>query len=309
MFFKNLQLYRLTKPFHISPRDLETHLSALAFKPCGRVDLSSTGWVSPLGRQGRVLVHAAQGRLLLCAQKEEKILPAAVIKEFVDHKAEEIEAQQGRKVRRKERDALRDEVMQDLLPRAFTRSSQTCAYISPEKGWMVIDAASAKKAEDFVDLLRRSIDGFQAHPPVLQGNPGAIMTRWLAGEEDLPAGFELGDECELVEAGEEGGIVRCKRHDLAASEIMSHLQAGKQVSRLALNWTDHLSCVLGDDLLVRRVRLDDVLRDELEKTDDAAAELDAMFVLMSLEFDAFLEQLLGIFSEQVPDTTRLVANA
>ena len=73
MWFRNLQLYRLGRPFELSPEELEARLQGHAFQGCKRMDMLATGWAPPLGRYGRQLVHAANGYIMICARKEEKI--------------------------------------------------------------------------------------------------------------------------------------------------------------------------------------------------------------------------------------------
>ena len=108
---------------------------------------------------------------------------------------------------------------------------------------------------------------------------------WVAGEP-LPEGLSLGDECELRDPIDQGAVVKVQRMELQSDEITKHLESGKQVTRLALNLDDHVSFVLGEDLVVRKFKLLDGAVDELESTerDDLHAELDARFVLMAGEF-------------------------
>ncbi len=129
MWFKNLHLYRLTKPFELSPEELHEQLTQKPFQPCAAIAPFSYGWISPLGRSSEQLTHAANGNIMVCARKEEKVLPAAVVREFVTERVVAIEEEQGRTLRRKEREEIRNEVFLDLLPRAFTRSSYTYAYL------------------------------------------------------------------------------------------------------------------------------------------------------------------------------------
>ncbi|MEJ2347183.1 MAG: recombination-associated protein RdgC, partial [Gammaproteobacteria bacterium] len=165
MLFKNLRLYRLTAPFDLSPEQLHQHLLDRAFRACTSLEHFSYGWAPPLGRRGVQLVHAAGGYLLVCARREEKILPAAVIRDAVEEKAAAIEEQQGRPVRRRERSDLRDEMVQSLLPRALSRSTLTYAYIDPKGGWLVIDSANPRKADELVQLLRESLGTLALQPP------------------------------------------------------------------------------------------------------------------------------------------------
>ena len=296
MWFKNLQLYRFTSPFEHSADDLESKLQDFSFEPCGKRDEHRYGWVAPMGPGFEQLCHSANGYLMVCARREEKILPAAVVKELVNEKVEAIELQEDRKVYRKERDTIKEEVVHDCLPRAFTRSSRTYAYIDPKSGWVVVDASSAKKAEDLCSLLRESLGSFPVIPPQVSESPQVIMTQWLRGEQ-LPDNLLLGDECELREAGDEGGIIRCKRQDLSAEEVSYHLDAGKQAYKLSIEWDENFSAILAEDLTVKRLKFSDELVAEAEDagSEDAAAQFDADFALMTMTLARFLPAMLDFF--------------
>ncbi len=299
MWFKSLTLFRFTEPCAWTLEQLERALARMPFKPCGAQDLGSRGWVAPLGRdENAPCVHAANGCWMISLQCEDKLLPASVIREVLDERVAEIEEREARKLRRKEKEALKDEVMQALLPRAFTRTRRMYAYLDPQGGWLVVNGTSGRAVDDFTSLLRKAVGGLPIAPVRVSDNPAAVMTHWLAAEgQALPAGFVLEDECELRDAGDEGGVVRCKGQDLTGEEIATHLAAGKQVTRLALAWDERVGCVLGDDLSVRRLRFLDLVQDELAATDteDAADEFDARFALMNGELKRFLPALLDAF--------------
>lgn len=296
MWFKNLRAYRLTSPFTVSPEQLEEKLSGRAFKPCSPAQPLALGWSPALGGDTTALVHAAGGRILLRLKREEKILPATVVREQLEEKVESIEAEQGRKVYRKERLGLKDEIVQDCLPRAFSRSSYVYAYIDTASNWLFVDAASANRAEELLNLLRECIGSFPVVLPQVNNAPNATMTGWLA-HQSLPADFELGEECELREPGDEGGVVRCRGVDLLGEEVETHLNAGKQVVRLALRWEDRLSLVIAEDLCLRRLKFADELMKENEDLPEAdpAARLDADFALMSEALSALQERVIALF--------------
>ena len=300
MWFKNIRAYRLTSNFDLSPEQLGAKLAQRAFRPCAKSQALALGWVPPLGDESEELAHAAGGRLLLKLKREEKLLPSTVVREQLEEKVALIEADQGRKVYRKERLSLKDEILQDCLPRAFSRSTAVYAYIDPRARWIFVDAASAGRAEEFLNLLRECIGSFPVLLPQVNNAPGATMTAWLA-HRNLPDDFVLGEECELREPGEDGGVVRCRGVDLLSEEVETHLNAGKQVARLALAWEDRLSLVLAEDLCLRRLRFSDELMKENEDIPEAdnAARLDADFALMSDAVTSLQERILVLFGGEV----------
>ena len=298
MWFKNIRAYRLTSPFTLSPEQLGEQLAQRGFEPCAKSQALSLGWVPPLGESGEdgALVHAAAGRMLLKLKREEKLLPSTVVRELLDEKVADIEAGQARKVYRKERLTLKDEIVQDCLPRAFSRSSAIHAYIDTRANWIFVDAASANRAEELLNLLRECIGSFPVLLPQVNNAPVAVMTGWLL-HRNLPQDFELGDECELREPGEEGGVVRCRGVDLLSEEVETHLHAGKQVARLSLGWDERLQLVLAEDLCLRRLRFADELMKENEDIaeGDDAARLDADFALMADAIGSLQERILTLF--------------
>lgn len=301
MWFRNLQIYQLYQDFELSAEELHDQLEADRFTPCGSLQLQSQGWVSPLGRDGRMLTHAGNGCIMLCARREDRLLPGAVVREALADKVAEIEAAEARDVGRKEQSRLKDEIVQDLLPRAFTRSHRQYAYIDPKNKWIVVDSATPKKAEELISLLRESLGSLRVRPLQVAQSPAAVMTAWLA---QTPAdGFVLQDECELREPVEGGGIVRCRRQDLDSDEIGVHLNAGKQVAKVALEWNERIGCVLCDDLSVKRLRFLDLVMEEAADThaDDEAARFDADFALMNLELSRFIPALLAAFGGLAQD--------
>jgi recombination associated protein RdgC len=296
MWFKNLSLLRFTEAFTLTAEQLEEKLQSGRFQPCGSLQPMSYGWVPPVGKDDAPLVHAANGCYMLCAQREEKILPSSVVNEILAEKLAEIEEKKGTPVRKKERDALRDEVIHDLLPRAFSFTRRQYAYIDANTGWLVVDSSSAKKTEELASWLRRCLESLPVAVPQVKDRPAAVMTRWLA-EGEVPVDVVIENECELRATDEEGAVVRCKKHDLSAPEIQNHLEAGKEAVKIAVSWNDRLSFVLDDALGIKRLRFLDLVQEQAAEVDaeDAAQRFDADFAIMSGELGAFLPRFLELF--------------
>ncbi|MEI6541896.1 MAG: recombination-associated protein RdgC [Methylococcales bacterium] len=296
MWFKNLSIFRLTEAFTLSPGELEQKLEALAFHPCGPHQEFTFGWTSPLGKSNQQFVHSTNGFMMLCLKKEERLLPASVVNEISQEKILEKEQQQARKLSKKERTEIKDEILFDLLPKAFTFSRKIYAYIDPKGGWLIVDAASAKNAEDLLSMLRKSLTSLPAVPLNTIDNPATIMTEWLLNSK-APDDILVEDECELRSPEEQGGIVRCKRHDLALPEIKNHLDTGKEVIKLAVSWADRISFIVDENLSIKRLRFLDLIQDQVTdiEANDEAAQFDVDFSIMSAELANFIPRLLELF--------------
>jgi recombination associated protein RdgC len=297
MFFKNLTLFRFPKSAAEALGDgLEKRLKKHALKPCAPLEMQARGWVSPYGRHEPGLSHQVGHYLLLTLGLEDKLLPPAVVNEVLAEKLAALAEERGKPVGGRERKRLKDEVLFDLMPRAFSRPGRLSGYFDLKRGWAVFDTSSVKAAEQFLTVLRESLGSFVAIPLDPEESPRNLMTGWLTGAK-LPEGFELGNECELKDPADTGAVVRAKKLDLDSAEIREHLKSGKQASQLGLVAEERSSFVLGEDLTVRRLKFLDVVTEELENTERESprAELDARFALMTLTLEPMLHRLEDVF--------------
>ena len=303
MWFKNLLTYRLTQDVPFEAEALEAALASKPARPCASQELTTYGFVAPFGKgEDAPLVHVSGEFLLIAARKEERILPSSVVNDAVKEKVEEIETEQMRKVYKKERDQIKDEIIQAFLPRAFIRRSMIFAAIAPRMGMILVNSASAKRAEDLLSTLREVMGSLPVRPATVKIAPTATMTDWVKSQQ-AAEGFYVLDECELRDTAEDGGIVRCKRQDLTGEEIQLHLSTGKVVTQLALAWQDKLSFVLDDKMVIKRLKFEELLQEQAEQDggDEAAQQFDASFLLMMMTFSEFLPVLFeALGDEEIP---------
>jgi len=307
MWFKNLFFYRFTKPVNFDLDTFEGNLNEFPFKPCSGQEPYRLGWSSPIDQDGAPLVHVCGQYWMLCLKKQERVLPSSVVNEQVAIKASEIEAQQHRKVTRKEKAELKELVTQDLLPRAFTRTVRHYAYIATQDNYMVLNTSSPKLADEFTSFLRNSIGSLPVRVPAVNSAPAALMTSWLAEDSLPPTGFELNDESELVSSGEDKATVKYKGMALGKEHIDQNKALGFQVKKQSITWEEKMSFVLGDDLTVKRVKFMDIMQDKLDdaNAEGAAEKFDAGFAIMAMEVNQLLPALLNAFDGE--DTSAIVS--
>ena len=303
MWFKNIQVYRFTKPLELSAEEIASQLEQQEFKPCDSQQPLSRGWTPPLGRHGSDFVHVANGYIMICSKTQEKLLPAAVINEELEEKVLEIEESQSRKVSRKERTSLKEEITFSLLPRAFLRSRLEFAYISLDEGLLVLKSSSEKKADEFVSSLRTALGSLPVIPLECRLDPVDVMTQWVK-EGKPPGSFELGEECEFRSENDVSRVIKCKNQDLQADEILNHLKIGMEVTKLAVSWNERLEFMLDEKLMIKRIRFTDVFQDEVRENensaDDQATQFDVDFSIMTLEYAGFFKALIGALGDLKP---------
>ncbi|VWB41677.1 recombination-associated protein RdgC [Burkholderia arboris] len=271
---------------------MEKWLAPHAFQPGNSVDMQSAGWASP--RDDGALVYSINRQMLLVFRAEKKLLPASVVNQVTKARAVEIEEQQGFKVGRKQLRELKEQVVDELLPRAFSIRRDTRVWIDTVNGWLVIDAASQALADDVRSLLVKSIDQLPLAGVHVARSPVAAMTDWLLSGE-APGGFTVDQDAELRSSGEGGATVRYVGHALEANDMRRHIETGKQCMRLAMTWDDRISFVLTPSLTIKRVTPLDVIK---EATDPTAQNDDERFdsdiTLMTGELGRMLTDLVEI---------------
>lgn len=293
-WFKNVMIYKLTGELSLESGHLEDLLQETKFTPCSEYDMSKFGWSCPLA--GSDLLHFSQGnQFLLVSHKEDKLLPANIIKAETEKRIAELEEKEARKLKKTEKQAVKDQVVSVLLPRAFSKHQFTAIWLDLESQLVYVDAASSKRAEDTLALLRKTLGSLPVVPISFTLPPAEVMTNWVA-KGHTPNWLDLLDEAEL-KSFDTDSVIRCKRQDLESEEITQHLQAGKFITKLAIDWEAHFSCVLNEDATLSRLKFADEVREKNDDIlkEDIAQRFDADFLLMTDELRAFTVKMIEEF--------------
>lgn len=294
MWFKNLHLYRLHDAHELDLANLEFALGEQVYRPLGGSEARRIGWTPPAGRAGTQLYHELQGHLLVSALRQERLLPAGVVKEEMEERAEVIEAQECRKLRRQEKQAIKEQIYEELLPRAFVRTQRVDVWWDVSRNLIGVATSSQKRAEEALDLLRETLGSLKVTPLATQALPMRAMTTWLRDPGSRPADMQIGDQVELKAKGDDG-VVRGRQVDLDSDDMQHLLESGRQASKLALGVEGRMTFVLHDDLAIKAIRFDDTLIDEANEADDgddAFARLEADFLLMAQALGESIDRLV-----------------
>ena len=303
--FKSASFFRIADDFVLPPLDaLEEALQAVRFVACGATQAESVGWTAPRGNQSDVLAEAVGQQVILRLCVERRPLPASAVKAEVDELVEKYKRETGReRVGAKIKKEFKEEAVQRLLPRAFTKRSSTTLWIDPVNKFLTVDSGSMAGADRVVTQLIEVLGEIPGSRPGLMARPvrttmaaGAAMAHWLASRE-APVGFTVDRDCELKMPDDQKSAVRYSRHTLDIDEVAEHIAAGKVPTQLAMTWNDRVSFVLSDMALVKKIKLLDVVLDGVQEggKDDDGFDTDAAIVTgeLSLLIPDLLEALGG----------------
>lgn len=297
MWFKSASLFHFLIQFKTTPEELEEKLSEQAFAHVNNRQLHSYGWVPPMGGDSEQLVHVTSGFLLLKARREERILPSSVIAEHMAERIQQLEEKLDRKIRGKEKLDIRDNVVMELTPKAFTKSTYEQVLIMPGQDLLVIDNASAKKIDECTTMLRESLGTLPIEPVQTDVGQSALFTRWLKGTRKISKGFEIGDECVLQDEDNVAGTVKCNKQDLSSDEIRALSTTGKQVIKMALTANETVSFVLDNEFVFSKIKFLDTAPDDGSDVGDLdpRAVFDSNVTLMALEFSTLFPRVVELF--------------
>ncbi len=295
MWFKNIQLFRLSSKIKYSPEALENQLQRFAFTPCLPSFEESAGWLSPLEIEDGTLTYAANGYLMFCLQIEKKLLPATVIRQKVDERVKKIEQSEQRVVKGKEKRDLKDDIIVELRPRALTQYAKLYAYIDTKQQLLLLNTCTQSQVEKFTALFKRTFEDCNL-VALDTKKPGYEMTQWLQSNQ-APGSLHIEKSCVLQDPDQETRVIRCQQQNLFDKSIQALIKDGCQVKQLGLSFDDDLVFSLDEQLNIRSIRYQDELLEAAKEayTETPEQQFDADFALMTEALSHLVAELLEHF--------------
>jgi recombination associated protein RdgC len=315
--FKTASFFRIGQDFILPPLDaLEETLQATRFVPCGPTQPESHGWVAPRGKKSFAMLESIGGQVILNLCTEKRALPASAVKAAVDERIEKFKKETGQeRVGAKIKKEFKEEVVLDLLPRAFTKRSNTLLWLDAANKLLVVGTGSLTGADKVVTCLVEALSAVPGSLPAAGFKPvqtnmsaAASMSQWLASRE-APVNFTVDRDCELKTPDDQKSTVRYSRHTLEIDEVPQHIAAGKVPTQLALTWNDRLSFVLTESAQMKKIQLLDVVLDGVQKggKDDDGFDTDA--AIITGELSALIPDLLEALGGEIGSDAEVEAVA
>lgn len=291
MWYKNAIIYLLPDGWQLEAGFAEK-LEQAAFTPCMGLDWFSEGFVPPTPFSSD-FVFTAQNSNRVCLKHEEKVLPSATVRDLVNGKVAEIQEAEARNVGRKEKQQLKEQIVDDLLPRALTQSRRTEAIFDTERGYLLVNEASDKRAEQMLIKLREALGGLKVAMPYTRESPSSLMTEWLL-QGHAEGDFELGYNVLLQGVGDVVPKVKISKKDLTHPEVIQHAKNGMKVVELELEWREQISFTLTQNFALKRIQFLDVLQEEAEQGDDTASLMFSSQIIMTTALGGMLDELANL---------------
>lgn len=296
VWFKNAQYYTLNE-LPATVNELTDRLQERAFSPCLPHLPLSMGWVAPHPAYPDEFVHRSNAFLLVCLQVSEKLLPQTIVREALGERMQALEAKFGRPVRGREKNALKENIYQELLPQAFCKNTKIYALIHWSARSLIIDAGVGAKLEYFLQHWAKTLEETQARP-FEYSRLQTTFTRWLRTGR-LPHGLTLGDTAVLQDPKKQGRVLRCKQQDLFAGVMQHLLNDGLEASQLALSWKEQIRFTLKENFTLTQIQFYDAVlaaaKDEQGEQDHPALRFDADCLMMAETLQALFADLCEWF--------------
>lgn len=292
MFFRNIQVYRMTAGWAFPTEGLEEALGTQSYAPIGLSQQLSCGW-EPVA-DGQFAYKQGQN-LMIQFKVESRKVPGSALKAKVKVACEQFQDQTGRKPGKKERREISDDTLLSLLPMVLPTAQQVRVWIDLANGWVVLNTGSQSLSDRIMTALVKALDKIQLQTLVLARSAGVVMTEWLAAQEG-PIAFAIDRACELKAKDESKAVVRYTNSTLDTDNLREHIRQGKVCTSLALTWNDRVSFVLTDQFRIKKIKFLDIIQTEREQnTADEVAVFQSDFAILTGELAKMLADLVEAF--------------
>lgn len=312
--FSNILAYRATNAFDLH-KNLEEINQALASKPArlpGKMELNAVGFTEPVGEEGAFIERIAPMTYVFAYNLAERMIPGKIVRQQVAARVKQIEKEQERKVYAREKQQIKDEVLNQMLPRAFI--DQKITYGMVMGPYILIDSSSAKRGEDILSTLRSCLGSLGVRPVAVKTTPIDAFTRWFTTNE-IDGPFRMTGDFKANNRSDESDFVNGKGtspQDEGLSDLV--LEHDRRVTVLGLSWGtatgESATFTVNEMIGIKGIKwpesLAEMAADQVGEEDDEDARrvtlLRTTLILLGAELKQLLADLLpALGGEEIPD--------
>lgn len=282
---RNATAFRAVLP---STPALQEHLANFAFTEIREQDYSRLGFVPAPGSGDTSLALDIPGATVFGFRYDEKVVPVTAVNEALSKRVAEIEDLEGRKIGRKERRQIRDNVFADILPRALARTTVVTCYYHRPTGILIVATASQKIADLVLSTVVKAVESVETKTIHINGvvkGLTAKLREFMDGEDSF-GGFEPAGDCWLASGSSK---VTVKGDSAFRSEVRAAMESGHDVQAITLKHGTSLLLKLTHDFKLKAIDASPELDPDV--VGDFTTAAGAEFALVR----AALEELLALF--------------
>ena len=234
MLFKNLSVFNCDLssldlyPVNIAIR-LEGELMNFRKTPIMDIEVSSVGWVSP--NNDDLLVTLTNGILLFRLAIEKRTIPKSFIDKQVEIRANTLNEEQGFMPGRVARKKIREEVIDEMTPRAFPVTKYVNVMVNIREKILMIDSATPSVVDEVVRYILKSGTTLPIQTVPFGKSISSSFYEWVS--DTVPDGFTFDDSLAIVT---QTGKITYKDAKLVREELNRQISAGSSIAALAMTY-------------------------------------------------------------------------
>lgn len=263
------------------------HLEQYVYSPCGDLQMSTMGFSLNVDQE---YVSEVAGNVCLQVTRQSKVPNKFEVDSKTEERVKVLELARGTPLHKKEKAAVLEEVIMEILPKTFPNKPTTHKVFITKAGLLFVEG-TAKVAEEVTALIRKAVGSLPIIPIDVRSDVCGKMTELVTQDEfdkiTLKEKVVLETQEELKVSITNGGV--------AGSEAVELIKDGAVVISMQMNYDGVLDFVLTDSLAFSSMKFDKGLTEEVESSDQAGT-----FILQMVETVKMVEaviELLGGLGE------------
>jgi len=304
-FFKKASVFKSELPSIDSVKKAFEE-GAFGYREITRSELSAFGLIAPKAT-GEIITPLASGNgYILMMRTDEKIIPAASVNDELDKAVASIETQEGRRVGRKEKTLIKEDIVSNMALTAPVKPSYTLGYFDCSAGKVAIDGSKINVNRMLI-LFCNMMGSLETKTLHIRDFKQGLTTRLKgylsqvdAGDEpDIFGGFYLSDACSLERKFEKekkekitfNGEILLDDSE-TSDQIQRSIDSGFAVESLRLVYKD-LRFKLTSDFKISAIEYPE--REESDQEEDPAFAFRSELMYRFLLIDRLTDRLLDVF--------------